>query len=211
MQNSVNPFRVSIFIDGYTFLKVNNYYLRHHAAKSRIFLPGLYHFILFEVRKRLQKKVPLIIDKHYYHVHTAEHNNINSVIQQKEDNFKNFLQKFGYQIHYPTSYVNFAKNPNYDLINDLAMFSLYKSMDMVVLVSTQGFYANTVKILKQRNIPVLLLGWNFNYKSKENLVRWKTDFSLKENVTAYFPMEKIMDNYETDKIVRGMFIANKNS
>lgn len=201
------PFRIGFFIDGFTFRKVNDYYLNQHTAKSRICLSGLRNFVLHKVKRHCPKERPIVLEGHYYHASADPYRNGEASEGLKR--FEKNLRALGFQTHYPASGVNWHKRGNADLISDMAMFSLFQEIDIAVLVSTQGFYAESARILRQRKIPLILLGWNFNYTNSKTLVRWKTDVSLRERAAEYVAMEKIMDEPSKSKEAADLFVAKK--
>ncbi len=200
LSQSSKAFRIGLFIDGYTLRKVNDYYLNFHSVRSRIHLAGLQNFILHQVRKSCPTDRSIVFEGHYYHMYTENKNG------DKLGKFEKCLRDCGLQVHYPAAYFDFTKCGNSDLINDLSMFSLFQEIDVAVLVTTQGFYANAVKMLKSRKIPFLLLGWDLCYKKNENTVHWRTDSILKGYADKYYAMEQIMADPFKKSFIRNLFV-----
>jgi hypothetical protein len=207
--NQQKKMNVGLFIDGYTFKKVNEYYRYHHSRKSCIDFRGFKNWIAHMVRDKFKVENELRLEAHYYHPYQ----------NPEEDKpcehigtyrFENKLSEAGIQMHYNN--IPSTQKPNLDLIDDAIMFSIYKKIDVAVLVSTQGQFAKLPSELQRLGVPLILLGWNFEYHGNQYLVKWHTDYVLKEKSFHYIPMEKVMDkknSTEDSAIVSQIFQRNK--
>lgn len=209
MSDMERPFRIGLFIDGFTFQKVNNYYLHFHWARSRIRISGLRNFVMHQVRHLCPAGRPMVLEAHYYHPHQDPAKAGGKVFEGSR-RFEERLQENGIQMHYLSQWVDCRSQGNSDLINDIRMFASFEEIDVVVLVSTQGFYADVAKMLQKREIPLYLLGWNFDYSDAETSFHWRTDSCLRERAARYFPMEQVMDYSPENLDAKSLFLSHKN-
>ncbi|HHX15800.1 MAG TPA: NYN domain-containing protein [Fibrobacter sp.] len=202
-------FNVGLFIDGYTFKKVNEYYRYHHSRQSCIDFRGFKNWVTHTVRQFFKVEKGLHLEAHYYHPY--ENPDQNAPIQHIGTyRFENKLIEAGIQMHYNN--VPSKQKPNLDLIDDAIMFSMYKKIDVAVLVSTQGQFAKLPCQLKRLGVPMVLLGWNFEYPGNQYVVKWHTDFVLKEKSFHYIAMDKVMEkenDAQESAITTQMFQRNK--
>lgn len=185
--------RVGFFLDGFTLKKVNEYYREHHRFHSCIDFSGLKSWVLLQVHRYFNKSNRIIeLESHYYHPQRNPHifgKGKSGVFKLEYE-----LRNAGYQVHYSDRIEEDGHlRPNLSLMEDARIFAAYCNMDAVVLLSTQGQYLPLIGQLHDMGIPVLLLGWNFDYLKDERNVHWKTDTCLRENCAHYVAMEKVMD------------------
>lgn len=209
MNKNKRPFRIGFFIDGFTFYKVNSYYKYYHERHSRICFAGLRNFVLRQVQPFCPKNRGIIFEGHYYHSKKSPNINPSNNSNEGLKRFEEKLLEVGFQIHYPGNDINFKKAGNADLINDLKMYAMFQEIDIVVLLSTQGFYSHVAEFLKNQKIPLFLLGWNFSYTSANNTTFWKTDVELRQNAFRYIPMEEIINSPKKQKITRTLFLDQR--
>jgi hypothetical protein len=88
---------------------------------------------------------------------------------------------------------------------------LCTKIDAAVLLSTQGQYAGLPSQLKMMGVPILLLGWNFDYPASNYTVKWRTDALLRERCSHYVAMEKVMgkENSAVNAAVSRLFQRRK--
>ena len=194
MPKTQKPFRIGFFIDGFTLHKVNHYYKYYHKCHSHISFSGLRNFVMKQVKPYCPKNKSLILEGHYYHSRKNPAYDNECPFNTSLERFEEKLLDQGIQMHYPNAPLDWKTSGNSDLINDIKMYAMFQEIDIVVLLSTQGFYAETAKMLREQKIPLILLGWNFSYPKNQKLILWKTDIDLKNYAFQYIAMEKIMDN-----------------
>jgi len=212
MQNNeiVSPMRVGVFIDGFTFRKVNEYYRIYHDRHSPINFVGLKNWINHEVIKLFKPQGLIAMESHYYHPYEDPRKS-GSQRYMGTLQFESRLVEAGIQVHYSSIDLTELKRPNTDLIDDAVIFAMYRKIDVAVLLSTQGQYASLPPQLKMMGVPTLLLGWNFEYPATNYMVKWHTDALLRERSSHYVAMEKVMgkENGAVSAIVNKMFQKQK--
>lgn len=209
MIDSDRPFRIGMFIDGFTFQKVNNFYLHFHWVRSRIKLSGLRNFVMHQVRGLCPAGKPMVMEAHYYHPYLDPAKDGGKTYEGSR-RFGERLQENGIQMHYLSRWIDFRSQGNCDLINDIRMFASFDEIDVVVLVTTQGFYADVAKMLQKQQIPLYLLGWNFDYTDSKTSFHWRTDSCLRERASRYFPMDQVMECRPGNSAARQLFLSQKN-
>jgi len=200
--------RVGFFLDGFTLKKVNEYYRIHHRFHSALDFYGLKSWVQLQVQRYFNKSNRVVVlESHYYH--PARNPHIYSKSAKGILKLEHTLINAGYQVHFSDRPSDDGhRGPNMGLIKDAQIFASYCSMDAVVLLSTQAEYAPLADYLRVMGIPILLLGWSFQYLKNEKSVHWKTDTCLRENCAHYVAMEKILDhNPQTDIPPVGFFKA----
>lgn len=185
--------RVGFFLDGYTLKKVNEYYRVHHRYHANLDFRGLKSWVQLQVHRYFNKSNRVVaLETHYYHPQRNPHiygRGAKGVFKLEFE-----LLNAGYQVHYSDHVEEDGHlGPNMGLVEDAQMFAAYCEMNAVVLLSTQGQYAPLVDRLQKMGIPVLLLGWSFQYPKDNHLVHWKTDTCLRDRCAHYVAMEKILD------------------
>lgn len=192
---SQNSFlRVGFFLDGYTLKKVNEYYQNYHRYHACLDFRGLKSWVLLQIQKYFNKSNKVItLESHYYHPKRNPHiyaKSFNGVFKLEFE-----LLNAGYQVHYSDKVEEDGHmTPNLSLIDDAQMFASYCRMDAVVLLSTQGQYVPLADRLRIMGVPVLLLGWSFEYPKNRRYVHWKTDSYLRNSCSHYVAMEKVLDH-----------------
>ncbi|MCQ2102222.1 MAG: NYN domain-containing protein [Fibrobacter sp.] len=185
--------RVGFFLDGYTLKKVNEYYRVHHRFHANLDFRGLKSWVQLQINRYFNKSRRVVeLESHYYHPQRNPHiysSSANGVFKLEFE-----LRNAGYQVHYSDRLEDDGHlGPNLSLIEDALMFAVYCKMEAVVLLSTQGQYAPLADKLRIMGIPVLLLGWSFEYPKEERSIHWKTDTCLRDNCAHYVAMEKVID------------------
>ena len=99
----------------------------------------------------------------------------------------------GYSVHFNNPAESGCVGPNMLLMEDALLFAMYRKLDAVVLLSTQGEYAPLPDRLRLLGVPTLVLGWEFIYPKAKYMVRWKTDSCLRRTCAHYVAMEKVVD------------------
>ena len=145
----------------------------------------------------------LQMESHYYHPYRDPHvfaRDCEGVLK-----LEHVLEQAGYSVHFNNPAEAGCVGPNLLLMEDALLFAMYRKLDAVVLLSTQGEYAPLPDRLRLMGIPTLVLGWDFVYPKAKSYVRWKTDSCLRRCCAHYVAMEKILDNDLNSKAPRGFF------
>jgi len=199
---SKNPLRVFLFVDGFTLKKVNDYYRFHHPLRTKLDFRALKNWARREaLRVFAPESRYALMDCHYYH---PDRNPRLYGGSHGLSCFARELRYAGFQIHYSEQVGPDGIKPNMALLEDALLFASYRKMDAVVLLSTQGQYAPLPDKLRMMGLPMLLLGWNFQYVSENRNVKWKTDPYLQELSTYYVAMDRVVDRGESAS-VGGLF------
>jgi hypothetical protein len=111
----------------------------------------------------------------------------------------------GYSVHFNNPAETSCVGPNLSLMEDALLMAMYRKLDAVVLLSTQGEYAPLPDRLRLMGVPTLVLGWDFVYPKAKYKVRWKTDSCLRRTCAHYVAMEKIVDSDPNGGAPRGFF------
>lgn len=198
-------FKVGLFVDGFTLRKVNEYYRNLDAECSGINFLGLKNWVAAQVSRYFWPGA-VEISAHYYHPY-RDPKLENDFRHIRMTHFSYELSKAGFEVHFAS--VNYANNlcPNLELKEDVMLYAEYRQINALVLVSTQGQFADIPLKLGKLDIPTLLLGWNFVYRNRERQVHWHTDQNLRRQSTYYVPMERIMDRTNQDVLSRNLFLS----
>ncbi|MBO7413597.1 MAG: NYN domain-containing protein [Fibrobacter sp.] len=204
----MEDYRIGFFIDGFTLKRVNEYYRFYHPYRSRLDFKGLKSWVRAEAVQVFRPQGRILMEAHYYHPYKDPKTrgwHTSGILR-----FEQQIAEAGMQIHYSENYLDNQFNPNMALLDDAVVFSCYRKLNAIVLLSTQGQYATLSDRVAPYSIPVLLLGWNFSYLKDNELVSWKTDTALKEKASYYVAMDKVVENLtEQDPLRFGIFQREK--
>jgi hypothetical protein len=145
----------------------------------------------------------LEMESHYYHPYRDPHvyaRNCEGVFRLEQT-----LMECGYSVHFNNPAETSCVGPNLSLMEDALLMAMYRKLDAVVLLSTQGEYAPLPDRLRLMGVPTLVLGWDFVYPKAKYKVRWKTDSCLRRTCAHYVAMEKIVDSDPNGGAPRGFF------
>src|SRR5574344_285150 len=167
-QERMQPsFPVGLFIDGFTFRKVNEYYKIHHVRHSCINFIGFRQWVKREVLHVFHPAGCCVaLEAHYYHPFEDPRKG-GSVHYAGTLQLENRLAEAGIQMHYNAVNGESALKPNPDLIDDALIFAAYHKIKAAVLVTTQGQYASLPSDLRRLGVSTILLGWNFEYPGED--------------------------------------------
>ncbi len=200
----MEDYRIGFFIDGFTLKRVNEYYRYYHPYRSRLNFKGLKSWVRAEAAQVFRPRGRVSMEAHYYHPYKdpkARGWHTSGILR-----FEQQIAEAGIQVHYSESYIDSQYNPNMALLDDAVVFSCYRKLDAIVLLSTQGQYSSLPERVAPYNVPVLLLGWNFSYLKNDSLVTWRTDTALKDRSSYYVAMDKVVENLvEGDPLRFGIF------
>jgi hypothetical protein len=197
--------RIGFFLDGYTLKKVNDYYRNFHRFHSAIDFKSLRVWVEMQAIRYFEGENfrELEMESHYYHPYRNPH--LNEVEREGTLRLEQQLIAAGYTVHFNKRPVFDGIGPNMSLMEDALLFAMYRKMDAIVLLSTQGEYAPLPDRLRLMGIPTLLLGWNFIYPKPKHNVHWKTDSYLRRTCAHYVAMEKVVDRGNSENASRGFF------
>ena len=208
MSSKLSVLRVGFFLDGYTLKKVNEYYLKYHRYHSRIDLRALKGWVRdYAVRLLGREACPVEVEGHYYHPYVRSTDVAESSVGNGMDRFEKQLMLAGFDVHYNLPTQANRMGPNMQLVEDAYLYAYYHKIDVLVLLSTQGQYSTLPERLKREGVPMLLLGWNFEYLKGETPVYWKTDSCLRELSGYYVAMEDVAEKYPPKHgVARNLFM-----
>lgn len=185
---------VMFCVDGFTFRRINDYYRDEHPRQGRLQPHGLKAWVRREIARHLGWAVStdqLSLDCHFYHpyedprVRPASAQNVVGSLR-----FEETLQTAGFALHYTAEESVRRLRPNMDLPDDVLLAAVYAQVDALVLMSTQGQYADLPVRLRDLGVPTLLIGWEGTCSTRAgDSVPWRTDRLLRRNATAYTGLE----------------------
>ena len=174
MSKNLSILRVGFFLDGYTLKKVNEYYLKYHRYHARLDFRELKGWVRdFSMRLFGREGCPIEIESHYYHPYVRNADSADSSMGDGMERFERQLALAGFEVHYNTPGDVNRMGPNMQLVEDAYLYAYYHKIDVLVLLSTQGQYSTLPERLKREGVPMLLLGWNFNYEKDNTTVYWR--------------------------------------
>jgi hypothetical protein len=199
------PLRIGFFLDGYTLKKVNDYYRNFHRFHSAIDFKSLRVWVEMQAIRYFEGENfrELEMESHYYHPYKDPH--LYACEREGAFRLEKQLESAGYTVHFNKRTLKDSIGPNLSLMEDALLFAMYRKMDAIVLLSTQGEYAPLPDRLRLMGIPTLLLGWDFVYPKPKHNVRWKTDSYLRRTCAHYVAMEKVVDRGDSENASRGFF------
>ena len=193
------PLRIGFFLDGFTLKKVNDYYRNVHRFHSSLDFRSLRLWVESQAIRYFEggKYRELQMESHYYHPYRDPH----VFARDREGVFRleQTLMDAGYSVHFNNPAESGCVGPNMLLMEDALLFAMYRKLDAVVLLSTQGEYAPLPDRLRLLGVPTLVLGWEFIYPKAKYMVRWKTDSCLRRTCAHYVAMEKVVDRTPNSK------------
>ena len=187
------PFHIDFYIDGFTLKKVNEFYRNYHPFHTSLNFVALRNWARRQaIRVFKPPKRYATMECHYYHPYRDPRTL--GIAKPGMVNFERELHYAGFQIHYLSDVGMAGNKPNTDMISDATLFSSYRKVDGIVLLTTQGQFSPLPEKLRDMGIPTLLLGWNFCYEKDNRCVHWKTDSLLRDRSAYYIAMEQIANN-----------------
>lgn len=201
-------YRIGFFIDGFTLKRVNEYYRFYHPYKSRLDFKGLKNWVKAEAVQVFRPQGPVSMESHYYHPYKDPKTrswHTPGILKLEQQ-----ITEAGMQVHYSENHMDDQYNPNMALMDDAVVFSCYRKLNAIVLLSTQGQYAALPERVARFKVPVLLLGWNFSYRRNDSSVNWRTDVKLRNRSSFYVAMDKVVEDLTEDDPLRlGIFQRQK--
>ncbi len=212
MSSKLSVLRVGFFLDGYTLKKVNEYYLRYHRYHSRLDFRELKGWVRDYVMRLFGREGSLVeLESHYYHPYVRNYDVAESPVENGLDRLEKQLMLAGFEVHYNSPANANRMGPNMQLVEDAYLYASYHKIDVLVLLSTQGQYSTLPERLKREGVPMLLLGWNFDYERGNTTVYWRTDSCLRELSGYYVAMEEVAEKYPPKRTAeRNLFMLPYN-
>lgn len=196
MPSKLSVLRVGFFLDGYTLKKVNEYYLKYHKFHSRLDFRELKGWVRDYVMRLFGREGGIVeLESHYYHPYERSFDVAEPTEENGLDRLEKQLMLAGFEVHYNASADAKKLGPNMQLVEDAYLYAYYRKIDVLVLLSTQGQYSSLPERLKRVGVPMLLLGWNFDYERGNTKVFWRTDSCLRELSGYYVAMEEVAEKY----------------
>ena len=123
-----SPFRIYLFVDGYTLKKVNEFYRFPHPFHSRIDFRSLKNWARREAMRVFAPQARYaLMECHYYH----PCKNPRACGSYGLSSFMRELRFAGFQVHCGRQVID-GIHPNMDLFSDALLFASYRRMDAVV-------------------------------------------------------------------------------
>ncbi|MBQ3776677.1 MULTISPECIES: NYN domain-containing protein [unclassified Fibrobacter] len=212
MSSQLSVLRVGFFLDGYTLKKVNEYYLKYHRYHARLDFKALKGWVRDYSMKLLGREgCPVEVEAHYYHPYVRRVDRQEPLYGDGIDRLEKQLMMAGFEVHYNIPEKVEKMGPNMQLVEDAYLYAYYHKIDVIVLLSTQGQYSTLPERLRREGVPMLLLGWNFEYLRGETPIYWRTDPSLREQSGYYVAMEEVAEKYPpTRSAERNLFMLPYN-
>ena len=188
--------RVLFCVDGFTFRRLNDYYRDEHPRRARLHPAGLRRWVRALAGEKLfgEDGRDLRLESHFYHPYEDPTLRPGSLTNQESGlRFGALLQDCGFTMHYARPEDVRRLRPNLDLCDDVLLAVSYGQADAVVLLSTQGQYAEMGSRLRDLRVPFLLVGWDGVCRSRSGeRVVWKTDTILKRHATSYVGLGELI-------------------
>ncbi|WP_290762505.1 NYN domain-containing protein [Fibrobacter sp. UBA4297] len=212
MSSKLSLLRVGFFLDGYTLKKVNEYYLRYHRYHARLDFRELKGWVRdYAMRLLGREGCPVEIEAHYYHPYVRHLDRGDGTINDGQERLEKQLALAGFEVHYNVPSDINRMGPNMQLVEDAHLYAHYHKIDVIVLLSTQGQYSTLPERLKREGVPMLLLGWNFEYQKGDIPIYWRTDTCLREQSGYYVAMEEVAEKYPPSRSAeRNLFMLPYN-
>jgi hypothetical protein len=151
------------------------------------------------------------VDAHYYHPYVRHIDRVEPSFGDGQDRLEKQLALAGFEVHYNLATDIDRSGPNMQLIEDAYLCAYYHKIDVLVLLSTLGHFSTLPERLKREGVPMLLLGWNFEYLRGDTPIYWKTDPCLREQSGYYVAMEEVAEKYPpTRSAERNLFMLPYN-
>ena len=203
--------KIGIYLDGYYFYKVSNYYKFDHLRQSRISVSGLHAYVRNEVALRLGVDAELcnVVEAHYFRGRSLKSGNEKAIVGERY--FEDALTREGVNLHYlplVRGGNNELKEKGIDvsLALDAYKKAAAKTFDILVLVAGDGDYLPLVRELQSMGSPidVMLLSWDFECLNGEVTM---TSQDLLEEVKYPIQMANVIDDRLNLKnpIITGLF------
>jgi len=213
--NGSTLIRIGIFYDGNYFFHVSNYYLYHHARRSRISINGLHQFIMTETARMEKTSAHLcrIVDTHYFRGRISAHDAQARDLLYRERIFEDILMRENVITHYLPLSPDGEKGIDVWLALESFELALHKNFDVLVLIAADGDYLPLVRKLNTVGTRVMVLGWDFSFVDHiGNERETRTSQALLESATYPIIMSTVIDSpaRRNDPVIENLFVKDRN-
>ena len=201
MRDRSNQMRIGVFYDGNFLLHTSNYYNYIHPQHRRLSISGLHEFIRHRVAEEedLDYRNCIITESHYFRgrINAVEASSRGTQLYNDRV-FDDILMAEGVHTHYlPLRNLQGRKEERgIDVWLALEVFELALTgkLDLIVLLVSDTDYVQLLRKLRSLGIPVMLLGWEFEYKNDDgNKVSTRTSRELLQLATYPIAMHDVID------------------
>ncbi|HIS33566.1 MAG TPA: NYN domain-containing protein [Candidatus Avirikenella pullistercoris] len=216
MQSNKLTSKIGVFYDGNFFLHTSNYYNYIHPQKRRLSINGLHQFIRYKVAEEegIDVKDCRIVEAHYFRGRLNASDASQRGNQLYNDRvFDDILMSEGVSTHYLPLRNFFGRKEERGIDVWLALeayeLSLFRKLDVVVLVASDTDYVPLVRKLSSIGVKVVLLSWEFEYTSEEGKkVVTKTSHELLNLVSYPIPMHDLIvaGLDKGDELIESLFV-----
>lgn len=220
MSTNASPIRrIGVFYDGNYFLHVSNYYNYVHSRKARLSIAGLHEFIRYQTAQLEgdgDKNRAQIVDAHYFRGRLTASEASQRGNQLYFDRvFDDILMHEGVTTHYipvrsSQNGYKFEKDIDIWLALEAYELTFHKKFDAVVLIASDGDYAQLCRKLHTLGSAVILLSWEFEYTDDFGNVRvTKTSQDLMNSATHSLSMHDLIDNPKSKELIDSLFVVRE--
>jgi cold shock CspA family protein/uncharacterized LabA/DUF88 family protein len=171
--SSIEFTKIAVFYDGNFFSHVSNYYQFHHKRRARISISGLHDYIRQEIARTDGSDVRYcqIVDAHYFRgrLRTTDAQQRDMLV--KERSFDEVLLREGVTTHYLPLTPTGEKGIDVWMALEAYELAILKHYEVCVLVASDGDFLPLVRKLNSIGTRVMVLGWDFNYSTKDGQFR----------------------------------------
>lgn len=213
--------RIGVFYDGNFLLHASNYYNYIHPEKKRLSLNGLHQFIRHRVSQESGCELIKcqISTAHYFRGRLNASDAAMRGNQLYNDRvFDDILMSEGINTHYlPLRNVQGRREERgVDVWLSLEAYELASKgdVDIIVLIVSDTDYTPLLRKIKALGIPIMLLSWEFEYVTDDNVrMVTKTSHELLSLATYPIAMHDVIDQglEQNDPVVRNLFVSNDNN
>ncbi|HTV22355.1 MAG TPA: NYN domain-containing protein [Polyangiaceae bacterium] len=204
--------RIAVFYDGNFFHVVSSYYAHQHARQARISIRGLHEFIQRRVAHEEQCDVRRcqVVDVHYFRGRFSadEASAANKLYSDRL--FDDVLVREGVTTHYlPMGFAGTEKGVDVWFALEAYELAIHKRFDVCVLVAGDSDYLPLVRKLNALGTRVMLVGWDFEYRDRDDRMRGtKTSKSLLKAVTYPVLLSTIIEDEAQQDEVKDLFLPH---
>jgi cold shock CspA family protein/uncharacterized LabA/DUF88 family protein len=207
--------RIGVFYDGNFFHVVSNYYAHHHPKKARISINGLHDFVRAHVAaaEQLEARRCQVVDVHYFRGRFSAEEAEAAGKLFSERLFDDVLVRAGVTTHYlPMGHAGTEKGIDVWFALEAYEHAIQKRFDVCVLVAGDSDYVPLVRKLNALGTRVMLLGWDFEYRDRDDRLRTtKTSQVLLGEVTYPVLLSSLIEDPAQRDVVKGLFLPARSA
>lgn len=208
--------KIGVFYDGNFLFHISNYYLYHHARKSRVSIGGMHGFIRTKVASDLGVDGNLcqIVDIHYFRGRVPC-SDANKESVYKERMFEDVLVREGVTTHFLP--VNSSAEKGVDVLFALEAYeaALVRKLDVIVLVASDGDFVPLVRKISAAGVTTVLIGCDFEFTDESGSTRTtRTSQRLIDEVSFPILLNEVIDKVDgesdiTEEVLKELFVTKK--